>query len=75
VGLRMMENKRSWRLTERVNGGGDAAGIRRGAALRGWGGREGDGGVFHGVLGVRTEEGKGDRGTAVSCGPFLGRGG
>jgi hypothetical protein len=29
-----------------------------GAALRGLGGREGDGGFAHGVVGVRTEEGK-----------------
>jgi hypothetical protein len=44
-------------------------------ALRGWGGREGDGGFARGVLRVRTEEGKGDRGAAASCGPFLGGGG
>jgi hypothetical protein len=39
--------------------------------LRGWGGREGDGGFARGVIGVRTEEGKGDRGATASCSPFL----
>jgi hypothetical protein len=46
-----------------------------GAVLRGLGGREGDGGFARGVLGVRTEEGKGDRGTMAACDPFLGEGG
>jgi hypothetical protein len=31
-----------------------------GEVLRGWGGWEGDGGFARRVLGVRTEEGKGD---------------
>jgi hypothetical protein len=71
----MTENGRGWRNTERVNGGGDAAGngqegiaLRVGQTRRRWG-------FAHRVLGVRTEEGKGDRGTMMSCGPFLGGGG
>jgi hypothetical protein len=56
----MTENGRGWRNTERVNGGGDAAGngqegiaLRVGQTRRRWG-------FAHRVLGVRTEEGKGD---------------
>jgi hypothetical protein len=56
----MMENWRGWRLTEWVNGGGDAA--------ENWWGRRVEGGAVgkaiwgfsFGVLGVRMEEGKGD---------------
>jgi hypothetical protein len=45
VGSRMTENGRGWRLTERVNDGGDAVEICRVVALRGWGGWEDDGGL------------------------------
>jgi hypothetical protein len=60
VGSRMTENRRGWWLTERANGGGDAAGIQWGVALQGWCRWEGDAGFARGVLGVRTELGKGD---------------